>query len=545
MSLLRVDSLSPTDDSVVVKVADIGAPLESQGASVIGAKSSSIPNAKQRSVMDRLDDNYNVKDFGATGDGVSDDTSSIQSALDYAKEQYALGKRVAVFIPAGIYRVSSLNIYAFTHLYGLGKSSILRRIDNGTKSVINGINSESLWGYTGTGATEFAYNFDLHDLVIDGNVDGSTTPFASSLTGHGVAIWGSRYRMYNLDIINCAEYGMRTEYKDQNLDYLAPWFESTIYSIRINNCGKTGWECNGPHDAAIHDVGIINGSRLGNGLYDGFHVGTQMSGNIGNLHVSNAEDNTGTGSSVRHRYAGNIEGPCRFYGGTTFEGSIDCVRINASSVQFDESCTFYIPWGDGSNGTVMWIEAGCAFCIIRGKFGGAGSFRTQTNWGIRFRPSSGKTVSHNDIDVLMEGIQIPIGFGDSTSSSDADGGKNRIKILAYYADSNGASSPSSYGRPNTANGTELDLIFSGNSNSRIKSAVQTKVVTMAAGATYTWTYKYPFLESPALTISIVGIGGTPTGQLYAPGVTNTQAIIFNGTGQSLTLHAVVSQRVIE
>ena len=102
MSLLRVDSLSPTDDSVVVKVADIGAPLESQGASVIGAKSSSIPNAKQRSVMDRLDDNYNVKDFGATGDGVSDDTSSIQSALDYAKEQYALGKRVAVFIPAGI-----------------------------------------------------------------------------------------------------------------------------------------------------------------------------------------------------------------------------------------------------------------------------------------------------------------------------------------------------------------------------------------------------------------------------------------------------------
>lgn len=548
MSTLIVDTLKSTDGNHSVNVSDL-IDLDNFSSLItaenITAKSALSSSSVLRTVLDRLDDHISVKDFGAKGDGITDDTSFIQAAIDYAKSEYeSTGRKVGIWLPSGIYITEKITIYAHSHFFGSGRSSVLKRKDSYFGDIIYGVNSDSLWGYTGVNASEFAYNFDLHDLVVDGSIDGVTTPFSSSITGHGIAIWGARYRMYNIDIINCAEYGVRTEYKDQNLDYLAPWFESSIYSIRINNTGKTGWECNGPHDAAIHDIGIINGSRLGNGLYDGFHAGTQMSGNIGNLHVSNAEDNTGTGSTIRHRYAGNIEGPCRFYGGTTFEGAISCVRIASSSVQFDDSCTFYIPWGDGSNGTVMWIEAGVAFCIIRGKFGGAGSLRTQINWGIRFRIGTGN-VSHNDIEVVMEGIQIPLSFGTSTSAADADGGKNKINILAYYSDTSGGNYPSTYGIPNTANGTELDLIFSGNTNQRIRSTIQNKIVTLAAGATYTWTYKYPFNETPALSLSIVGISGTPTGQLYAPGVTNTQATIFNNTGQSLTMHATVNQKVSE
>lgn len=500
--------------------------------------------AVARTQHDKNSDALSVKDFGAKGDGVTDDTNAIQALIDLAKEKNIAGFPLAVFLPPGTYIVDSLTIYAHTVMYGAGRATIIRRKPGGSKSVIYGVNSSSLWGTTSSNATEFAYNFTLSDFVVDGGVDGKNVPFSSSLTGHGIAIWGSRYRMFNIDIINCAEKGIYTDYIDQNLDYLAPWFESSIFSIRINNCGKEGWHCAGPHDAAIHDVGIINGSRIGNALYDGFYVTKNMSGNIGNLHVSNGEDNTGTGAAIRHRYAGNIEGPCRFYGGTTFEGAKDCVRLASSGVQFDDSCTFYIPWGDGYNGTVMWVEGGVAFCIIRGKFGGSGSFKKQTNWGVRFRPGNGY-VSHNDIDVLMEGIDYPISFGDSTSSSDSDGGMNRIKILAYFDDGTSKSLPSTYGIPNTGKGTEIDIKFTGNSNSRIKSAVQTKVITMASGASYTWNYKYPFLESPAVSIAIVGIGGTPTGQLYSAGVSSTQAVFHNGTGQSLTLHATATMRVSE
>ena len=49
----------------------------------------------------RADDmQHNVKDFGATGDGLTDDTAAIQAAIDW---QTADGNRGVIFFPAGIY----------------------------------------------------------------------------------------------------------------------------------------------------------------------------------------------------------------------------------------------------------------------------------------------------------------------------------------------------------------------------------------------------------------------------------------------------------
>ena len=52
-----------------------------------------------RSLEDRFADIVNVKDFGAVGDGVTDDTEAIQAAFDF-------GRGNTVFIPAGVYLVS-------------------------------------------------------------------------------------------------------------------------------------------------------------------------------------------------------------------------------------------------------------------------------------------------------------------------------------------------------------------------------------------------------------------------------------------------------
>ena len=54
--------------------------------------------AVQRTVESKLQDVVSVKDFGAVGDGVTDDTAAIQAAIDSAG---------TVVMPAGIYRITS------------------------------------------------------------------------------------------------------------------------------------------------------------------------------------------------------------------------------------------------------------------------------------------------------------------------------------------------------------------------------------------------------------------------------------------------------
>lgn len=92
-------------------------------------------NPVERTLQDRLDDQVSVKAFGATGDGVTDDTLAIQRALDqvyfntfaYTTPQL---RRIVMF-PAGRYIITnSLKIPGYAHLVGEGKDrTYIRQTD--------------------------------------------------------------------------------------------------------------------------------------------------------------------------------------------------------------------------------------------------------------------------------------------------------------------------------------------------------------------------------------------------------------------------------
>lgn len=72
-------------------------------------------------VQSKLRETVSVKDFGAVGDGVADDTAAIQAALDYAGS-ITTGKvnHAAVYLPSGAYKASNLQMPLGVKLYGDG-----------------------------------------------------------------------------------------------------------------------------------------------------------------------------------------------------------------------------------------------------------------------------------------------------------------------------------------------------------------------------------------------------------------------------------------
>ena len=93
----------------------------------------------EQSLQTWLDQFATVKDFGAVGDGVADDTAAINRALYqlYCREVNPQIRR-SLFFPAGIYRVTqTIKIPPYATLYGEGIDNSVIRMDNVTVTSLN------------------------------------------------------------------------------------------------------------------------------------------------------------------------------------------------------------------------------------------------------------------------------------------------------------------------------------------------------------------------------------------------------------------------
>ncbi|KRA96200.1 mannuronan epimerase [Pseudomonas sp. Root68] len=148
---------------------------------------------------------FNVQNFGAKGDGITDDTAAIQNAINAA----AAAGGGQVYMPTGTYIVSGgeepsdgcLMLKSNVYLYGDGMGATTVKVADGSDTKITGV-IRSAYG-------EQTHDFGVSNLTIDGNRDNTTGKIDGWFNGYipGEAGYDSNVTLDSVEIKDCSGYG--------------------------------------------------------------------------------------------------------------------------------------------------------------------------------------------------------------------------------------------------------------------------------------------------------------------------------------------------
>lgn len=263
----------------------------------------------------RWSDIKNVKDFGATGDGSTDDRAAIQAAIDYTTAPFSTANRGVIFFPPGTYHIAASGGVGLTFNQG-GNSSIVF-MGCGDCSVISG---------------SFAGPLLQRDLAGAGSPYSGTKVIEklSFVNGHATGVcvqWGSSV---GLSVRQCLFSGYQCLMLADTVSF------SSDQSFMVDACVFTS---NGLVGATA--INIAGNGTVQNCDITGFALGLNMYGVGANVIGCRFETNT-----VAIRLAEHIDGST----GSSMVGFL----IAGSSFE--------------SNGTAILFPAGAGYGLIAGLY---------------------------------------------------------------------------------------------------------------------------------------------------------------------------------
>ena len=224
--------VSAPDGSAFVTSRELAA---SGGSDLVGFIQSGT-GAVARTVQDKLRESVSVKDFGAVGDGVTDDTAAIQAALGVVA---AYDNGGTVVLPIGTYNCGSTKITVpqkvTLHLDGaeiLSSAANAIEITLGSDSLsgkISGSGHAAKLTHTGTGygivcngAGESRANVFISDILIEGSSSGTAGLYTTAF---------NRLTTSNLKINGYTAGAAHLNEGANAITHFSPSFESCLHGM--------------------------------------------------------------------------------------------------------------------------------------------------------------------------------------------------------------------------------------------------------------------------------------------------------------------------
>ena len=477
-------------------------PFSSNAAPTAANVSYTAPytGAVTETVQAKLAQTVSVKDFGAVGDGVTDDTAAIQAADTQARSRGA-----SLYFPGATYAVSQLIVYSNSTWYGDGRNNtIIKQIIGSNKDLIYGYNSNANWG--SATPSNFVVGWSIKNMTFNGNWNTGS----GNTSGSGIAVYGCRPIMEDVFITNVAEHGLRTEYVDSvngGIDTFT--MEGYLSDIRIDVCGKHGWWNNGPHDTVTISMVVVDAGQAATNTYDGFYYDAKSNGKNIALHAWTRS------TANRMRFALNLRPGSThgFDGNCNFEGAYSaCVGIFSQKNLFGPTTRYYNAW----NGVTVYLGLTATVNIIKGEIDGPGPGRP-ASIGILLGSTAGDFIQDNEIDVIINNSEA----GNIVWNGLYAGGNNRIRGNCYNL-----TSATFFGSPSSTD--DVDVMFLSNGvTSHLNNRRQRTTISIGASSTATWTFPIPFSTTPTVVFSILNPSASVTNPMWISSVNSTSVIIYN------------------
>ena len=367
------DILSITyQNSIFTAVGNKGLILTSTNASSWAGTSYQFGENKTiRTLQNKLDDFVSVKDFGAKGDGLSDDTESINRALYelYCRTLVPNARKILWF-PAGKYIVSdAIKVPSYAVLRGEGSNNtiIVQTADPSYVSYVmtTADTKQQIGAQIGYNGASLPSDISIHDIGLESNADGFWLVNAKRVTLDKITMTGlldmpdsignENTGLYIIGSTNCPPTDINvTDCTIQNYNYCV-YQPDTEYSSNIIFESTTFYNSYIGLELCVPSVnnglGVVNTMTISNCIFDLISYKAIEASNVINITSAfNSYRDVGNGYRGQS-YPSDIIIDFNYNNNGT---SVGCFSFND---EFDRSATTALtyPWVNGNSTTSTWF----------------------------------------------------------------------------------------------------------------------------------------------------------------------------------------------